>query len=208
MGKHTGMIVDIGHTVSIATPIYRGFLLKEHVVDTTTGSLYVTAALRRLFEKKAQESAKYSDYAKIANDVKAIEYIKRNFCQVRPDPRDKNLPREWQYKRKGIHVSLGDVPWKAPEVLFDPSLIGIGDKGLIDAVVDSINQADITIRRELSNDIILTGGGSLFLGLRERFERELKRRLPHLPVNCYALEDALTNAWTGAAALHMPPEKS
>ncbi|MFW9934361.1 MAG: hypothetical protein ACFFDU_02365 [Candidatus Thorarchaeota archaeon] len=205
LGKHTGMVVDIGHTLSIITPIYQGFLLREHVIDTATGSLYVTAALRRLYEETANNSARYSDYAKIATDAKAIEYIKRNYCQVRPNPKDKKTPREWQYRRKGINVSLGTVPWRAPEVLFDPSLIGIGDKGLIDAVIDSIEQTDFTIRRELSNDIVLTGGGSLFLGLRERFENELRRRLPHLPVNVYALEDALTNAWSGAAALHRPP---
>jgi actin-related protein len=202
LGKHTGMVVDIGHTVSMITPIYQGFLLREHVVDTVTGSLYVTAALRRLLEDMARSSANYSDYAKIATDPKAIEYIKQNFCQVRPNPKDKKTPREWQYRRKGLKVSLGTVTWSAPEVLFDPSLIGIGDMGLIDAVVESIEQTDMTIRRELSNDIVLTGGGSLFLGLRERFEYELKRRLPHLPINVYALEDALTNAWSGAAALH------
>lgn len=206
LGKHTGTVVDIGHTVSMITPIYQGFLLREHVVDTVTGSLYVTAALRRLFEEMAQTSSSYSDYAKIATDTQAIEYIKRNYCQVRPNPKDKKLPREWQYRRKDLNVSLGNVPWRAPEVLFDPTLIGIGDVGLIDAVVDSIEQTDMTIRRELSNDIILTGGGSLFLGLRERFEYEIKRRLPHLPVNVYALEDALTNAWSGAAALHRPPK--
>ena len=207
LGKHTGMVVDIGHTVSMITPIYQGFLLREHVVDTVTGSLYVTAALRRLFEEMAKNSESYSDYAKIATDTKAIEYIKRNFCQVRPNPKDKKTPQQWNYRRKDINVSLGSVPWKAPEVLFDPSLIGIGDMGLIDAVIESIEQTDISIRRELSNDIILSGGGSLFLGLRERFENELKQRLPHLPVNVYALEDALTNAWSGAAALHRPPEK-
>ncbi|MFX1564621.1 MAG: hypothetical protein ACFFCH_01380 [Promethearchaeota archaeon] len=205
LGKHTGTVVDIGHTISMITPIYKGFLLREHVVDTVTGSLYVTAALRRLFEDMAKTSSKYSDYAKIATDAKAIEYIKRNFCQVRPNPKEKKTPREWHYHRKDLNVSLGTVPWRAPEVLFDPSLIGIGDMGLIDAVVNCIDQTDMTIRRELSNDIVLTGGGSLFFGLRERFEYELKRRLPHLPINVYALEDALTNAWSGAAALHRPP---
>ncbi len=206
LGKHTGIVVDIGHTISMIAPIFQGFLLREHVVDTVTGSLYVTAALRRLFEDMAKNSRRYSDYAKIATDTKAIEYIKRNFCQVRPNPKDKKLPREWQYRRKNLNVSLGTVPWRAPEVLFDPSLIGIGDVGLIDAVVESLEQTDMTIRRDLSNDIVLTGGGSLFLGLRERFEYELKQRFPHLPVNVYALEDALTNAWSGAAALHRPPE--
>ncbi len=206
LGKHTGTVVDIGHTISMVAPIYQGFLLREHVVDTVTGSLYVTAALRRLFEDKAKNSSRYSDYAKLATDLAAIEHIKRNFCQVRVNPQDKKSLREWRYRRKSIDINLSTVPWQAPEVLFDPSLIGIGDLGLVDAVITSIEQVDLTMRRELSNDIILTGGGSLILGLRERFERELKHRLPHLPVNVYALEDALTNVWTGAATLHRPVE--
>lgn len=201
LNKHTGMVVDIGHTISLITPIYRGFLLREHVVDTATGGLYVSAALRQLLEETARESSKYSDYAKLATDVKAVEYIKRNFCQVRADPRNKTTPREWRYRRKNIDVQLGSVTWKSPEVLFDPTLIGISDTGLIDAVVNSIEQVDMTIRRELSNDIVLTGGTSMILGLRERFESELKRRLPHLPVNVYALEDAINFTWKSAATL-------
>jgi actin len=191
LNKHTGMVVDIGHTISLITPIYRGFLLREHVVDTATGGLYVSAALRRLLEETAKESSKYADYAKLATDVKA----------VRVDPRDKTTPREWRYRRKDIDVQLGSVTWKSPEVLFDPTLIGISDTGLIGAVVDSIEQVDMTIRRELSNDIVLTGGTSMILGLRERFESELKRRLPHLPVNVYALEDAINFTWKSAATL-------
>ncbi|MFX0168850.1 MAG: hypothetical protein ACFE89_05755 [Candidatus Hodarchaeota archaeon] len=203
--KHTGTVVDIGHSVSLITPIYRGFLLQEHVVDTATGGLYVSAAIRRLLEDQAKSSSRYSDYAKLATDTKAIEYIKRNYCQVRPDSRDKTTPREWRYRRKNLNVPLGDITWKAPELLFDPSILGISDKGLVDAVIESIEQVDLTMRRELSNDIVLTGGSSLILGLRERFELELKRRIPHLPVNVYALEDALTNAWQGAARLALPP---
>ena len=204
LNKHTGFVVDIGHSVSLITPIYQGFLLQEHVANTATGGLYVSAALRRLLEEKAKDSARYSDYATLATDAKAIEYIKCNYCQVAPDSRYKNTPREWNYRRKNLNVPLGDITWKAPELLFDPSILGISDKGLVDAVIESIEQVDLTMRRELAHDIVLTGGTSLILGLRERFEYELKRRMPHLPINVYALEDALTNAWRAATKLAKP----
>ncbi|MDO8056933.1 MAG: hypothetical protein Q6361_08740 [Candidatus Hermodarchaeota archaeon] len=207
LNKHTGFVVDIGHSVSLVTPIYQGFLLQEHVVNTATGGLYVSSALRRLLEEKAKDSARYSDYATLATDAKAIEYIKRNYCQVAPDSRYKNTPREWNYRRKNLNVPLGDITWKAPELLFDPSILGISDKGLIDAVIESIEQVDFTMRRELAHDIVLTGGSSLILGLRERFEHELKRRIPHLPINVYALEDAMTNAWRAATQLAKPPSR-
>jgi actin-related protein len=205
--KHTGTVVDIGHSVSLITPIYQGFLLQEHVVNTATGGLYVSAALRRLLEEKAKDSPRYSDYATLATDAKAIEYIKRNYCQVSPDSRYKNTPREWNYRKKNLNIPLGDITWKAPELLFDPSILGISDKGLIDAVIESIEQVDLTMRRELAHDIVLTGGSSLILGLRERFEHELKKRIPHLPVNVYALEDAMTNAWRAATQLTKPPSR-
>ncbi len=201
LGKHTGLVVDIGHSLSIITPIYQGFLLHDHVIDTATGGLYVTAALRRLLEQMDETPSKKSVYAKIATDPKSIEYIKHNFCQVHPNPQDKSSLKEWRYRRKNVDVPLGSATWKAPEVLFDPSILGVNDAGLIDAIFESIEQTDITIRRELSNDIILTGGSSLIFGLRERVETELKRRLPHLPINVYALQDALTFSWTGAANL-------
>ena len=205
--KHTGMVVDIGHSVTLVTPIYQGFLLREHIIDTAVGGLYVSAALRRLLEEMAKESTRYSDYAKLATDVKAVEYVKRNFCQVRHDPHDKTTPREWNYRRKNLNIPLGTVTWRAPEVLFDPSLIGISDTGIVDAVVESIEQVDITIRRELSNDIVLIGGGSMILGLRERLELELQRKLPHLPINVYGLEDALSFAWQCAVHLVEPVTK-
>lgn len=201
LGKHTGLVVDIGHSLSIITPIYQGFLLHDHVIDTATGGLYVTAALRQLFEKMDEAPSKKAVFAKIATDPKSIEYIKHNFCQVHPNPKDKTSLKEWRYRRKNIDVPLGSATWQAPEVLFDPSILGVNDVGLIEAIIESIEQTDITIRRELSNDIILTGGSSLIFGLRERVETELKRELPHLPINVYALQDALTFSWTGAASL-------
>jgi actin-related protein len=205
--KHTGMVVDIGHSITLVTPIYQGYLLREHIIDTATGGLYVSSALRKLLEEKAKDSSQYSDYAKLATDVKAVEYIKRNFCQVNRDPRDPTTPREWNYRRKNLDIPLGSTTWKAPEVLFDPSLLGISDSGIVDAIVNAIEQVDITIRRELSNDIVLIGGGSMILGLRERLELELKRKLSHLPVNVYGLEDALSFAWQCAVNLVKPVTK-
>lgn len=200
--KHTGLVVDIGHSISLVTPIYKGFLLRQHVVDTATGSLYISAAIRQQLEVMAKEKND-SAYAKLATNTKAIEHIKRTYCQVLP-ALSEDTPKPQRYRKKGIDVSLGSVPWQAPEVLFDPSIIGVSDLGLPDAVKQTLDQVDVTMRGELANDIILTGGSSAYPGLRERFQRELKKKLSHLPYNVYALENAFTFAWAGAATLAQP----
>lgn len=40
-------------------------------------------------------------------------------------------------------------------------------------LLDSINRCDVDIRREMYNGVVLSGGTSLFTGLRDRLEKDL-----------------------------------
>ena len=70
-----------------------------------------------------------------------------------------------------------------PEVLFQPSDIGLEQAGVAEATAQSILSL-YPIEQELcSANIVLTGGNVLFKGFRERFETELRALLPdHLPL--------------------------
>lgn len=61
------------------------------------------------------------------------------------------------------------VARRAPEVLFDPSLVGLESKGAHHLVHETINKCDIDVRRELYNNIVLSGGTSMFEGLQTRW---------------------------------------
>ena len=63
----------------------------------------------------------------------------------------------------------------APEVLFKPDFIqnGQSNQGLHQMTVDSIKDCDIDVRKELYQNIILTGGTTMFKGFPERLEKEL-----------------------------------
>ena len=63
---------------------------------------------------------------------------------------------------------VGLLVCRAPEVLFDPSLVGLESKGIHHLVHDTINKCDIDVRRELYNNIVLSGGTSMFEGLQSR----------------------------------------
>ena len=58
---------------------------------------------------------------------------------------------------------------RAPEVLFDPNLMGLESKGIHHLVHDTINKCDIDVRRELYNNIVLSGGTSMFEGMQTRW---------------------------------------
>lgn len=50
------------------------------------------------------------------------------------------------------------------ECLFDPSLLGVEERGLDSLILDSINSCDLDIRPHLFQNIILSGGSVLMTG--------------------------------------------
>ena len=102
---------------------------------------------------------------------------------------------------KGVELPLGPLPWQAPEVLFQPTLLGVGDKGLTEAIVDVLTRVDTTVRAELATNIVLTGGGSMIPGLKTRIETDLKAQIPHLTVKVYDLKNPLYSSWLGATIM-------
>jgi actin-related protein len=85
-GRKTGLIVDIGYSVSFVTPIYRGFLLEEQVLPLVTGSFFVSAEIRKLLLHQAEiaDSTQVDLYTQLAKDGSAISKIKQTICQVTP----------------------------------------------------------------------------------------------------------------------------
>lgn len=202
-GRKTGLIIDIGYTVTYVTPIYRGFLLDEQILSLVTGSFFVSAEIRKLllYLAEASNSNHMSIYSKIAKNGKAISKIKQSLCQVFPVAVDEDFSEQSSFSYEGTELSIGSLPWQAPEVLFQPTLLGVGDKGLTDAVIEVLTRVDTSVRAELATNIVLSGGGSMLPGLKSRLENEVKDQMPHLTVKVYELEHPVYSNWLGAAKM-------
>ncbi len=200
-GRKTALILDIGYTSTFVTPIYRGFLLEEQILPLVTGSFLVSAEIRKLLLHKAETASSKlaSYYFRLANSPKAIRAIKQSHCQVFPMAVDDVFEDNVDFPFEGIELPLGPLPWQAPEVLFQPTLLGVGDKGLTEAIVDVLMHVDPTVRAELASNILITGGGSMIPGLTTRIETDLQTQIPYLKVNVYDLESPLFSSWLGAA---------
>jgi hypothetical protein len=70
---------------------------------------------------------------------------------------------------------LGPERFRAPEILFSPELVGEEASGVHQVVVDSINRADLDLRKNLFSNIVLSGGSTLCKGYGDRLLNEVKR---------------------------------
>jgi centractin len=64
----------------------------------------------------------------------------------------------------------------APEILFNPELVGQEYPGVHQVIVDSINRADLDLRKSLFSNIVLSGGSTLCTGTSIRVVVVLRSR--------------------------------
>ena len=96
-------------------------------------------------------------------------------------------------------LSLSVEQFTIPEVLFHPSDIGLDQLGIVDAIVQSINACDHTLRAAMYENILLTGGNVKITGFKERLERELRACAPgNYRINVILPDDPIGYAWKGA----------
>ncbi len=204
LDKATGIVVDIGYSVSIVAPIYQGFLLHDKVMASATGAFFVSAALSHLLFLKAETASEseVGSYINLSKNLDAIEFIKRNLCRVAFKPAEKEtISSDARFQQGKVDLPLGKTVWQAPEVLFDPALIDISDKGLTDLVAEVLQRVDVSMMSELAQNIILSGGGSIFPGLGERFHTELRGKFPNLPLKVHVLDNPFERVWSSAVNL-------
>jgi centractin len=90
----------------------------------------------------------------------------------------------------------------APEILFNPELIGSEYPGVHQLVVDSINRADLDLRKNLYSNIVLSGGTTLTKGFGDRLLYEVKKlALRDMKIKIYAPPERKYATWIGGSIL-------
>ncbi|KAJ5078133.1 actin-7-related [Anaeramoeba ignava] len=88
------------------------------------------------------------------------------------------------------------------KLLFKPSLIGIETQGIHQMICNSLNKISVGIRKELYQNIILSGGSSLFPGLTERIQKEVSQLLPlKIKIQIISPPERWLSTWIGASIL-------
>ena len=176
-GKFEGFSVDLGEGVSKFIPIWEGYILPP-VVYQNFGGKDLTEYLDKELLKVG-----YSFYT-ISSKIIANK-IKEKVCYVALDYKE-----ELQYVEKfdyelpdGHHVIIDDQRIKCPEILFKSDMIKNiklenSISNIVEVCYNSIQKCDIDLRKELYNCIALSGGTSMFNGLKERFTKEIKALAP------------------------------
>ncbi len=78
------------------------------------------------------------------------------------------------YNVMGVHtqvVTIGNERFRCAEALFQPSFLGRESAGIHEATYNSIMKCDVDLRRDFFNNVILSGGNTLFPGFADRMKK-------------------------------------
>ena len=78
----------------------------------------------------------------------------------------------------GNNIKVKDQKIKCSEMLFRPFIAGKEANDFAEICNDSIQKSDADVRKDLYNCIILSGGNTMFGGLPERLNKEIKALAP------------------------------
>lgn len=102
----------------------------------------------------------------------------------------------------GRELRLGAEQFRASEILFSPHIIGSEYNGVHQMVSDSINRADLDLRSDLYESIVLSGGSTLTRGFGDRLLSELKMIAPkNTKIKIYAPPERKYSTWIGGSIL-------
>jgi actin len=174
-GRTSGLAVECGAGHTSTVPIFEGLALKHAIFCVDHGGQDISYNLKRIFNEKGVNMDMAS--AKAAKERMAFAYghTSRDMPHTTESSAVFSLP-------DGTDVTLDSKMFRqCTESLFvtDNSVTG----GLVNSVYESIALCDESVRRDLANNIILSGGTSMLPGLGDRLQRDLVRKCHGDPIS-------------------------
>ncbi|CAD8043589.1 unnamed protein product [Paramecium primaurelia] len=203
LGKTTGVILDSGEGTTYCVPIYEGFQLRHQLsrldIAGSNCTNYMTQLLKEEFLKM------YTPFQR--NQI--AKAIKESLCYVALDP----IAEENKYLGNTSHnssyilpdgnkIQIKEQKYQCPEILFNPNKAGYELPGIHEITYQSISKSDRDIQQQLYNNIVITGGTTLFPGLQERLLKEIEN-LVQTPSQTRVIvpPNRLNSTWIGGSIL-------
>ncbi|POS84094.1 actin-like protein [Erysiphe pulchra] len=206
-GRTTGIVLDSGDGVSHAVPVYEGFAMPSSIRRIDVAGRDVTEYMQLLLRKSG-----YVFHTSAEKEV--VRLIKEKVSYVAVNPKQEE--KEWaasigkigdgksiEYTLPdGNNIKIGAERFRAPEILFDPEIIGLEYSGVHQIVVDAINRTDLDLRKSLFANIVLSGGSTLTKGFGDRLLQELQRlAVKDMRIKIFAPPERKYSTWIGGSIL-------
>lgn len=209
-GRTTGTVVDSGDGVTTVVPVFEGF--------SVAGSIRrINLAGRDITHQLQLELLRTGYSLTTSSEFEIVRSMKERLCYVSLDEISHTVGKtrvsdflkyDTSAKVKkfklpdGKSINASEPTLTSPcELLFQPEIYGFEESSLTNALYYAILKTDADLRDKLFQNIVLSGGSTLFKNFGTRLLRELSKIDPERKLKIYASPDRKMSSYVGGSIL-------